>query len=435
MRRKIYSFFICFLIALALSGCNTDSGEKENAETEQGEISALAEPDGEPITSLPIVNTEPNIPEGSNVIEVDGKWIVAANIDADYYEDTSFRQMNFFVLSREPMNKEEISLRIEEEKAGLSYEVYEDIQNEEFFRENFGIEYYFAYKGVDWDVYVDWQKARMGEGEGTSATEKEREKYAELDQWAEEFERLSDEAIPQFYAYGIWFGFFDWETDVTINSMTISWPGAETVVDIGEIRLHLGTIYDGGYEHRGIERYEFGANGSAGQMFGPELACSHFQWDATEEIYLKEVYCLDEDYEVVGVTVRGTSPGVDDIVTLKADEPVLISPGARFETMIFFSGPHLSELNVMGQGYFVIVYECNGVEYELIWEGGPQRQCQSMVAAMMLFDNVDLQGLYERLYYYPDSDNGYNENGYNGNPDIYERIGWTQVWRQRYGDE
>lgn len=451
MLRRIFCFLLCMLMALSLFGCAGTSSMEEtttpgpSGEEGDSQSSSTVGPVRKPgvgedgitkdIYTLPHTSSQRNIPEGSNVRQVDGKWIIAANMDTDYYLDTGFRQAMFFILSEEPFDYRQVTVDVGNEAAGLQYSVNNLDPSDGVTTLDLTKDTYFCYAGFDFRYYRAaekkyWTSFGLPDDPGSSDvdipdTEEFQAAYERYVEILDSYQRLADEALPQFYAYYMYIGFFDFEDELTINEVTVSWPGVEETIDVGQIRLHPEYLYSQYYpetfEDSGIDRYSTISSGSDGQIFGPELAVSSLTWDATEEIIIKNVYSLNESYPVVAVRVKNTTPDIDNVVTLSDDSPAIVSPGARFTIQIYFTGPHLSELNVCGQGYFVIEYECGGVDYQALWEGGQQRICSVSTAYMMLFDMVDLQGYVENVIYAPDKD-----------AELYELIGWTDDWARRY---
>lgn len=428
MKRFSFLFLSVVMLLIMTLGCSKtpSSGEALPPSDEYSEPTGPAHPDdygdivrNPTLSMLPEENQ--NIPKGSNVVKIGDKWIVAANIDADYYQDTCFRQMHFYVVSREPMNPETISLQFEKPISGLNVVVTDNIRDYVFPSHPL----YFAYNQVDWKLYrawAVWQVNQFQAGESLSAVPDE---FSDLQGLNSEASSFPKNGVEGKNIYDIWFWFDNIEAEEVVHTATISWPGIIESIDIGEIRLHPQPIYDE-YESEldlGMEFTSYASAGSSSTMFGPELACSVIPTiKAENEVIIKSVKALNPNYQVVGVTVCKTERGLNDQVHVTPNNPVIISPGAEAEMRIYFTGPHLSEITVMGQGYFAIDCEVEGIDYQLLWEGGQQREVDPYELYAVLMDNVDLQGYYECLFYDPTFGWDLRDN------EVYQIIGWTEKW-------
>lgn len=379
------------------------------------------------LSTLPEKNR--NIPEGSNVVQVGDKWIVAANMDADYYRDCSFRTLHLFVLSRDPMDPEKFGVQLDRDDVEFDRIYVDDYSGSEHISDAFPYYDFYGYSNIDWRDYYRWTTAEYDDqekiGAGEPASSSIDSEWRSLQEMQTNAMWFGQNGNPNAYVYDLKFTLLRWSEECEIHNITVSWPGVEQVIDIGEIRLHmeyLGLLYDLP-ENIGLSGLT-ASSGSLSYMFGPEIACSiTSEITCDTEITFIGVTSLNENYPVAEVVVHGTAPGVDDQQILTAENPVVVSPGAKTTIWIYFTGPHLSELSVMGQGFFVIKCEIDGQVYHLIWEGGQQRGFIPQELYAIVMDNVDMQGYYEYVQYDP-----FHVNNLLGTKELYDQLGWTEQW-------
>ena len=424
MTGKGLTLLLALLMALTLVACGGKTPEKtpepggEQAEPvtpppiQPGEhtVPIPGDADGEgPYTLSTLPEANRNIPAGSNVIPVGDKWIVAANFDADYYRDTIYRQLDFYILSREPMDPDSITLQFGGEiPLTWAGAIEWDIENYDF-----PSWLYLGYMQADWRQY--WQRER-----GTGGLTQE--EAANMDKWESVGTWFKKNGVPGEYCYriGAWLG--DIEKETTIHSVTVSWPGVSKTVDIGEIRCHPTELCDSYIWESEIGVELLGLHGDAG-IFGPGLVCTGCDVTTESELTICSVSCLNTDYKVVGVAVAGTGPGIEDLLHVTQDTPVIVSPGAEAELRVYVTGPHLTELAGCGQELdFVIDCEVDGREYQLLWQGSSFCGCNPYVMFAAVMDNVDVQGYYESSFFDPQNV------GYPWDAEVFQQIGWTEQW-------
>ena len=434
MMRRTICFLLAMLMAVSLVACggNTptvpETPENNNGQSptdspvprEQTTPQIPPRPTKDPkavYTPPTLPEENRNLPEDSNVIRVCDKWIVAANMDTDTYQDTMFRQMYIYVLSREPMDMNSISLRADHDGGGMTFYVHENINLGE-------LDYstYLGYAGVDWREFYQWKAAQRD----PNAYARDKARWKNMEELDDAISELRERPLASIYVYDLMFGFFDIQEEQTVRSLTVSWPGVEQTVDIGEIRLHPKNIYQeyGLADQLGIQLEGLACSGSLSTPFGPELACSSIDISqVAQEVTFTEVSSLNEHYRVLDVKIRNTAPGINDEHTLTADHPVTVYPDAQASIQIFFTGPHLSELTCMGQGYFVIDCEINGEPCRFLWEGGQQRWDLPRELWAIVMDNVDIQGYYDYCVYDPENlDVSY------ASREAIDALGWTKQW-------
>ena len=443
MMKRTICFLLALLIVVVLAACGgkapvaPEPGEAGQTESVSppfikpgADPNPVEDPGEAPMTLSPLPETNRNIPAGSNVVQVGEKWIVAANMDADYYPDCSFRTLDLYVLSREPMDPDGFRVVLDREDVHFDRLYVNDCSgSQHLYNDLFPYYDLYGYSDIDWREYYRWTAAEYDYQEAVMAgkpvsppSDGEWRSLQEMQKAAMWFARYGN---PDAYVYDLKFTLREWSEECSIHSITVSWPGVEQVIDMGEIRLHtdyLGLLYDW--------PVDFGLNGitassgSNGEMFGPEIACSiTSEMTCDTEIIFKGVTSLNEHYPVAEVIVHGTAPGVEDQQILTPDHPVVVSPGAKTTIWIYFTGPHLSELTVLGQGFFVIDCEVDGRDYHFIWEGGQQRGAAPHELFAIVMDNVDMQGYYEYAQYDP-----FHVNDLFGTRELYDALGWTEQW-------
>ena len=447
MLKKSGVLFLMLLLILSLVACGNKTtitpekapedsqeqrpGTSDSPEKTDGEWAT--NPSGEPsdvtyaLPKLPRENR--NIPEGSNVVQVGDKYIVAANMDADYYRDSSFRTFYLFVLSREPMDPDSIHVKLDRADVDIGKVYVNDLSGSVSLEKSFIYPLYYGYSDANWKEYYQWVTAfhdyqeRISAGENISPPiDGEWQDFQDMSTPAAWFQRNGN---PDSHIYAITLTLFGWNEETTIHQLKVSLPGVEQTIDIGEIRLHMDYIYSMYDWPDRFGLHGLTANsGSLSYMFGPEIACSiTSEMTCDAEVIFKGVTSLNSHYPVVEVVLYGTAPGVEDQQILTPDHPVTVSPGAKTVMSIYFIGPHLSELTVMGQGYFLIDCEVDGQEYHFIWEGGQQRGCYPDELYAIVMDNVDMQGYYEYVEYDP-----FHVRTLFGTRELYDELGWTEKW-------
>lgn len=375
----------------------------------------------EPYTLPTLPEENRNIPEGSNVVQVGDKWIVAPNLDVDIYRDTTLYQMHLFVLSREPMDTESFSLKSDQKSEGPRLFANE---NTDQYRVEDRI--HLGYHCVDWKEYARYER---NWAERKKAQEKGEELPAmDLERWREFQDMLQN--APRYmpsdmYIYDLSFDFYEFQEEADIHSLTVSWPGAEQTVDIGEIRLRGENIYEQ-YGHP----YDLGMDCSTGEMlgaiFGPDVACCALYGRTWEEqtITFRSVASLNESCQVEEVVVVCGDLESEDRRILTPDHPVTIDPEEAFQMYIYFTGPHLSELTAVCQTFFALECEVDGQQCRCLLMGG-QRTSDPAELFAVVMDNVDMQGYYEYIAYNIDQIDVTL-----GTREVYDEVGWTEKWEE-----
>lgn len=437
--KKLLSLILAILMVASIAACGgrapqqtqTDpatTGDPTNPiDPSRPVLSQPAPAVNDALPMLPEANR--NIPEGSNVIQVGDKWIIAPHVDADYYPDTLHQDVSFYVLSREPMDRESFQITTDQEVPGLRTRTVDNSDHNVFHY------LYYGYAGVDWKAYYFWTLAQEDYSSqllaGKDVTPPNAGQWSDLNALNDASNWFYGNGNPNSYIYQVnldchWMQITE---EVTVRNLTISWPGAEQTVDVGEIRLHPDSVsedYDWPWDY-GLD-YTTGLGGSDGCLFGPNVACCR----ATDlicdrEITITGVTNLNELYPVAEVVIKGTAPGVKDSMELTPDHPVTISAGSHPEIAIYFTGPHLSELNVDGVNYFVIDCEVDGQECHYLFEFDLHVWHPEEDLFAIVMDNVDLQGYYEYLIYAPDR--GDETDAFGAVPrQLCDKIGWTEKW-------
>ena len=422
MMKRTICFLLALLIVVVLAAC----GGKTPQQTPDNPPSS-GEP-AAPVTPLPgktdrktmdlptLPEENRNLPAGSNVVQVGDKWIVAPKLDTDVYHDTIYRQMSIYVLSREPMDVDSFTLTADREDSGLTCGVNENVD-----LGNVGWVLYFGYAGVDWKEVALWRDAQNDAARSGSFTLENADRWEDLEALDREYDAVDNQKPPTIYIYDLLFGFFDYQEEMAIHSLTLSWHGAEQTLDVGEIRLHPEYVFHlyGWLGDVGLDGDP--QLGGSGGIFGPELNSAHLALTAEKEVNIQSVTCLNDRYQVVNVEIRNTAPGIDDEHTVSPEEPVTLYPGAEPDVVVCITGPHLSELTCMGDVYLLFDCEVDGEARQFVAEMNIGHWLDPRTMWAIVMDNVDMQGYYEYIYFDPGSMNG-------AEAEACEKLGWTERW-------
>ena len=377
------------------------------------------------LPTLPEANR--NIPEGSNVIHVGDKWIIAPHMDTDYYPETTFCPVTFFVLSREPMDRTAFQITTDPALPELETHTM-DCSDEAF-----GYHLLYGYAGVNWRTYYLWTCAQEDFSSqllaGKDVEPPDSGDWSELAALQEANLWFSQNGNPNSYIYqvDVYFKRLDTIEDTAIHNLTISWPGVEQTVDVGEIRLHPDLI-SADYEwpwNYGLNEI-FGGQ-SEGGLFGPDVASCVIPCACDREITVTGAASLNALYPVTEVRIENTVPGVNNSEVLSPNHPVTISAGAEPVIRIYFTGPHLSELDVDGVNLLVLDCEVDGRMHHFLFMFDLHTWHPEEELFAIVMDNVDLQGYYEYLIYAPDR--GDETDAFGAVPrQLFDKIGWTEKW-------
>ena len=384
-----------------------------------------------------------NIPAGSNVVETeDGKWIVAFTTDTDIYSHMISPNLWIYVISKEPMDPGTMFMRADG-KPDQAYD-FQDWTGDEL-KEYMRTALWFAYNGVsaveeaNWHDYIAHRFQRISLAD---TTDEMRARYEELWRMQDESMAYRKKAEQDLFIYASNYRIWECEEETVLHSFTLSWPGVEQKVDIGELRIHPGSPWDGwevypiGFADRdadpdpdcglGYERYSMVAMTDQ-YPFGPELAKVQIQLCPEEDVTIRSVALQSPKYQVVDVQLyRWIENRLES--RLLSEEGVLTIPAEEEWTLrAFVTGPGLSALCTYDWTEMEVAYECGGRRDTLHAEVYFQPYIATGWICAMVADNVDMQDYYEMGYYDP-----YDE----FDPSIksvYDKIGWTAQWDAKYG--
>lgn len=379
---------------------------------------------------LPVENR--NLPSGGGMAETaDGKWVVAFTTDSDVDTHIVSSGLYCYVISREPMDPDTITLITDagQEVQSLACDMTEPWLTEE------GLPQWvwLAYNGVTPEEHAQWEKymlAKSGVGSLSDFTPEQRERFEEIsellhmDEGALKYQRADD---PSLYLYNVSIRLADFREEAVIHQLIFSWPGTEQAVDIGELRVHPG----GGFDNIDLEPVAFPNWGNNCEFvietislpFGPKLGVTSCDLTPTEDVTIQRVSFRDPGQEIVEMRLVNEA---GDVMPVPEEGGVTVPAGQRWALQVFITSEQFSALRPYGVRWLNIEYTCESGSGVLSCEAHDHSNISHVELCAMLMDNLDLQAYYESFY------NPYSDDA-SGIKSVLDKIGWTARWDAKYG--
>ena len=333
--------------------------------------------------------TETKPSKGSSLVVYDPDrtiYFLCQNSLDMYSSFPGYARFNFIILSKEALNLEtiEVSVPTSQPYTVDKFETEiprctEDMQAGESKAMKFYI--YEAYQGVD---FYD-QSSEQYEQDVANALEN--------------FKNLTTEDLPEFYRYGFLVMFDNTVpySDEEITHLDITIDGQLYQPDIGSIRLHSE------------ENHPFDFKVSNRTYGLVQLNCLYndglFSYSLFEEIIAEEdmtikgLQFLGDNWEVLNLVVRGTVGGMNVNFTWDGKTPIELFAGDKITFAGVLYNPNLTGLFYQTLLQSVLIIERNGET-----EGYNYRQLvvlfpDNYELYAVIFDGIDMEPYYRGYYY------------------------------------
>lgn len=338
--------------------------------------------------------------------------ILETNWDIDYYCGTRLPQLDFFVISTEPISKENVSMEL---PIDIPFEydlaLYTNGQAPKEFVDNpgayvlFSYDHYLHYCDFDWTElaakYQAMEDARIPLRDGYSAEKQQAFQQAQTEyesfykQFYNDYLKLDMDMIPQYYCYQVCFYPGVPTEELVLNTIDLTINGKTTTVDIGEVRFHTDTIKRNQSEVNGfIEKQMLGA-------YSPILELNETYWFTTDftakkDLLLTGFEIANDHIEYRGLILqaKGTNFAWDGKM------PVDIPAGSLVILEATLTDPRLLQPGFCIKGQVSVEFEVDGITYEHTYEHQFYHAHNPFALYAQHFDGFDFTDYYEK-YYYP----------------------------------
>ena len=263
-------------------------------------------------------------------------YFTLANQDCDFYPNGQSRDVAFFILTKDPVGKENIKVRIpietgyEVSVSDWSYLYHTLDCSSTVAYVGLASYQYLSLRGIDWrgfsQIYHDYCKANnlaytAADSDPALYEQLQRlyiEPFHELrDAYQTAYESCPEDVIPLFYVYLINVHFVDL-CDETTNTVEVDLGNETYVLDIGEWRFHseLSKQYDVYSNPTGIYRINMQVLSFSDDAYSKGYAnISQAVWfRSTKDITLTGLTAEKIDLELVGCKVKYLDPQENPIM-------------------------------------------------------------------------------------------------------------------------
>ena len=340
--------------------------------------------------------------------------ILETNWDIDYYRGTRLPQLDFFVISTEPISKENVSMEL---PIDISFEfdfaLYTNGQAPKELVNNpgayvlFSYDHYLHYCDFEWDElatkYQRLEDAQIALRNGYSSekkkefTEAQTEYESFYQQFYNDYLQLDLDMLPQYYYYQVilYPGVPTEELVLTTIDLTIN--GKTTTVDIGEVRFHTDEV-----KKNQSTVYEFIGEYTLA-AYAPILELNNTYWFSTDFVAKKDLLLTgfdiakdDIEYSklVLIISSKGTNFEWDGKM------PVEVPAGSHVFINVTLTDPRLLQPGFCIKGQVSVEFEADGITYEHTYEHQFYHEPNPFALYAQYFDGIDFTDYYEE-YYYP----------------------------------
>lgn len=360
------------------------------------------------------VFTTPEDP-GSSLIEYDPDrevYFTFHNCDYTIYLDDSWvPYLQFYIISKEPVDLGTLKLSIpisarytiaykEEVDLNIGIADSTDPAVRSWRQEAFPYYLYLCYKGID---FKEIGELRENDPEAYS------EKVAQLSSYANEFNGLTPEDLPQFHVYAINVQFdSETATDESFSELDIRIGDQVYHEEIGTVRLKKTIPFYIQYDWELVA--ENVDDGICGYGIEPTpyfdglhkiTAFYNFTVDYTKKV--TSLSFLNKRIQFVDAIVHVTSAdGTYMEYNWSGEDPLYFYPGDDVFMDVIVRIPDSDQLDQTLKVWGVLEYECEYGTYHKLSEAHVRRSINFYELYAMVFDGLDLEDYY-RYYYYPEN--------------------------------
>ena len=389
MKKRIISLFL--VSVLLLSGCAVDP-QRDPTETTTG-LASLEEYREKVIAAAEVITYD-----AEPLIEYDPDrevYISLANTDCDFYPTFWISKANLVIITKEHYNVEDIqvnipmkteyTLDIKDVTDWCAVPAYRSEQS------HYGLQLYqyMCMQGFDWQelgklqAYVDSAQKLQRQNVGIADKGEENKAYAEIAYMYQEeinqifakyeadYQKLSQEEIPQFGAYRIGIKFVASEErtyfDETVEQVEFVIGGKSHKVEIGQWRFHETcpqTLMDS-FTRIGLEKETLASTGlNHSPYFGSyTFLGDFFAFTAETDLIVTGIRQFDTDLDVLGAQV---TVGKQVSYFWEMDIPIEVKKGEKVEIDLYLRDDRFAKHDVCITSYIIMDYEIRGKAYEMI---------------------------------------------------------------------
>ncbi len=408
------AFLLVLFILLQLLGCTPNQILEETG----GQTPSESRSKEEPAAIAPTASPEA---PGENYFFLCGEY------DLDFYLNTAFNNIMIPVVSKTPIDASAAKITLPLE---IDYEVY---FNEVLLTENYAqyFDYYLyqCYRDLDWAKVAklfsaarEASQAQADAGDPDQAAQQQivDDYWAYADQYSQDYDALTQEMLPQFYAYEVLINFYydyDNPQDDAFTYMDVSWPGVSFRANCGEVRFHKENMYDDfPSEIGGLQQHTYGIRDTASYPYGSGTVNTWVaNFETEDDITLTrgyffgngpriaeiQVYAASQEQDVDGTPVRSMDYLWD------GQTPLPVEGGLSVQLSATFTDQRLQDMVPEGKLYFFLEYEYQGKHAVSITELGLHRNANFYELAAIYLDGIDVQSYYEQFFYPYLSESGF----------------------------
>lgn len=370
--------------------------------------------------SLPKSTNSAIVPTASPQAASEDYFFLCGKYDLDFHLNTAFNSIIIPVVSRMPIDASAAKITLPLDK--IEYQVFfNEVTLTEDNMQFFDYYLYQCYRGLDWGKVAQlFEAARNASakledaGEPNRATQQQivDEYWAYADQYSQDYDALTQEMLPQFYAYEVIINFYydyDNPQDDAFSYMDVSWPGVDFRVECGEVRFHKENAFNENLDEiGGLNQVTGGIRDTFSSPYGSgstTMLTGNFKTE--DDITLTRGYFYGNAAEITQIQVYAASEeqNADSTPVHSMDylwdgqTPLPVEGGLTVSLRTTFYDPRLQDMVPEGKLYFFLEYEYQGKHGVSVTELGLHRNANFYELAAIYLDGIDVRSYYEEFYY------------------------------------
>lgn len=397
---------LTLLLLMQICGCT--SGKKGDATGSQTT--------GE---SIPKGTYSNIVPTASPEAAQEDYFFLCGEYDLDFYLNTAFNCIMIPVVSRTPIDTSAVEITL---PLDIDYEVYfNEVLLTGDYAQYFDYYLYQCYRGLDWgkvaelfDAAREASTALEGSKDADRAALQQTvdDYWAYTDQYSQDYDSLTQEQYPKFYAYEVLINFYydyDNPQDDSFTYMDVSWPGVSFRAECGEVRFHKENMYDEiPKEIGGLEQISYGVRDTASSPYSTgSVTTLVANFETEDDITLTRGYFYGDAEKISQIRVNAASQeqNADGAPVRSMDylwdgqTPLPVEGGLTVQLYATFTDRRLQAMVPEGKLYFFLEYEYQEEQSVSITELGLHRNANFYELAAIYLDGIDVRSYYEQFFY------------------------------------
>lgn len=387
--------------------------------TPGGNPTGITDQPGGVANSVPVGGQSAIIPTASPKASEENCFFLCGEYDLDFYLNSEFNCIMIPVVSRTPIDTSAVKITL---PLDIDYEVYfNEILLTGDYAQYFDYYLYQCYRGLDWgkvaelfDAAREASTALEGSKDADRAALQQTvdDYWAYTDQYSQDYDSLTQEQYPKFYAYEVLINFYydyDNPQDDSFTYIDVSWPGVSFRAECGEVRFHKENAYDDNAEKvGGLHQLTGGFRDAASFPYGPGTTTTLVGYLETEnEVTLTRGYFSGYTPEIsrIQVNMDSLEQNPDGTPVRSMDylwdgqTPLTVEGGLTIQLNATFTDQRLQAMVPEGKLYFHLEYEYQGERATLVKELGLHRNANFYELAAIYLDGIDVRSYYEQFFY------------------------------------